>query len=466
MVNLLNKIRHDLNGLQSDDQQTLIQIGAALQQMVSELPAEATMTHELLMSCLYGLQAIYQQTYSDFAHLKQAIETATVAAEQCLGSPGNPVCQMMAQHAKQVLTNALSPTTEGAAEPTPADEANTQPEIQRLPEIHNLDDATAFFMQLQSDDAVALTHFRNALKALSSHEVISSEVKKFIIKAGKLTEQVLRGKADSPAEALNQIGQWLSDAALANEFALHENSSTPARNEPEPAITAAPAPPPPAASSAVSSESTSTAESSFLPADADTALMGEFVVESREYMEGAEAALLALEGDPDDLESVNTVFRAFHTIKGTAAFLGLEKLANLAHHAESLLSRVRDREIRCTGGYADLALRSADTLKELLDAVQTALTGAQPRIPANYDELMRVLANPEAAGISGEKAASSVSQTTVSSPEDEIDEVVVEPIIDEQVPPSAKATTVGAVNNDPRSPARAAATESLHRPVG
>jgi two-component system chemotaxis sensor kinase CheA len=112
-----------------------------------------------------------------------------------------------------------------------------------------------------------------------------------------------------------------------------------------------------------------------LPADPDLALLGEFVAESCEYMEGAEAALLALENDPDDLESVNTVFRAFHTIKGTAAFLGLEQLAGLAHRAESLLSRMRDREIRCAGGYADLALRAADTLKEITEFCPAGVAG-------------------------------------------------------------------------------------------
>ncbi len=103
--------------------------------------------------------------------------------------------------------------------------------------------------------------------------------------------------------------------------------------------------------------------------DFDAALVADFVTEGCEYLEGAEAALLHLETNPGDTEAINTVFRAFHTIKGTAGFLGLDAVASLAHRAESLLSRIRDREITCAGRYAELALCSIDALKALLGEV-------------------------------------------------------------------------------------------------
>jgi two-component system chemotaxis sensor kinase CheA len=112
-----------------------------------------------------------------------------------------------------------------------------------------------------------------------------------------------------------------------------------------------------------------------------------------------EVALLALETDPDDREAIDTAFRAFHTTKGTAAFLGLTPIANLAHHAETLLSRMRDGEIRCTEGYADLALRTADMLKEWAQALQNVLGGAALVPPAGFEELLQVLADPEATDI-------------------------------------------------------------------
>ena len=132
-----------------------------------------------------------------------------------------------------------------------------------------------------------------------------------------------------------------------------------------------------------------------LPADADLELMGEFVTESREFIAEAESALLSLEVDPDKMEAVNTVFRAFHTIKGTSGFLGLKALTELAHHAESLLSKVRNREIHFSGGYADLALRSIDTLKGLVEQVDQATRGKEMVLPPGYLDLLRLLKRAE-----------------------------------------------------------------------
>jgi HPt (histidine-containing phosphotransfer) domain-containing protein len=104
-------------------------------------------------------------------------------------------------------------------------------------------------------------------------------------------------------------------------------------------------------------------------ADADPELLESFVAESVEYLESAESALLVLEADTTNGEAVNTVFRCFHTIKGTSAFLGLTRVSELAHGAESLMSAVREQAIRLEGRHADLAFRSVDVLGELVRGV-------------------------------------------------------------------------------------------------
>jgi two-component system chemotaxis sensor kinase CheA len=130
-----------------------------------------------------------------------------------------------------------------------------------------------------------------------------------------------------------------------------------------------------------------------LPDDADRDLLPDFITESGECVVNSEAALLQLEANPSDEEAVNTVFRAFHTVKGTSAFLGLARIAAFAHEAESLLSRVRDKEIAYTRGCADLSLRSADMLKELLSVVEHALNGdGRMPVPDGYVELLDALA--------------------------------------------------------------------------
>jgi len=153
-----------------------------------------------------------------------------------------------------------------------------------------------------------------------------------------------------------------------------------------------------------------------LPAGIGIDLLKDFIIESREYIEGAEAALLSLETDPENTEVINTIFRSFHTIKGASSLLGFDIISGLAHHSESLLSRIRAHEICCTGGYANLALRSIDMLKELIQAVHDAMGGKPIPKPGGYDDLMRLLANPEEAGISGE-SGKAITQGSVSAPD-------------------------------------------------
>jgi two-component system, chemotaxis family, sensor kinase CheA len=179
-------------------------------------------------------------------------------------------------------------------------------------------------------------------------------------------------------------------------------------------------------------------------------------------------ALLSLETNPQDAEAVNTIFRGFHTIKGTSAFLGLSRMSGLAHCAESLLSRVRDNEIRCTGGYADLALRSVDMLKSLVQSVQNALGGGLMTVPPKYEELKSLLANPEAAGISAEHGPDSGEPAPAKMTEREEWDAEIEhagePVThaDEekvQEPPPFRTPASGQAGGAAPSPVRAAKLE-------
>ena len=139
-----------------------------------------------------------------------------------------------------------------------------------------------------------------------------------------------------------------------------------------------------------------------LPADADMDLLKEYIVECMDHIAAAEASLLDLEVNPDGTELINTIFRAFHTIKGTSGFLGLDRIQKLAHLAESLLNRGRDGQIKIRGGYADLSLKSCDMLRTMIESLRTAQPGGALAIPANLEDLLAELADPESHGISDE----------------------------------------------------------------
>jgi len=106
----------------------------------------------------------------------------------------------------------------------------------------------------------------------------------------------------------------------------------------------------------------------------DDDLICEFVEESREHLSDVENQFLAIEdgGDNIDVALVNTVFRAIHSIKGAAGFLGLGAIGALAHSLENVLNQMRNGEIPPTSKTIDTMLRSADTLRGMIEDVNSS----------------------------------------------------------------------------------------------
>ncbi|MFA5322866.1 MAG: chemotaxis protein CheA [Smithella sp.] len=125
----------------------------------------------------------------------------------------------------------------------------------------------------------------------------------------------------------------------------------------------------------------------------DTDLLNEFVVESMECANMSESSILEWEKNPDNHELLNTIFRGFHTIKGTSAFLNLDCIKDLAHQSESILSRVRDGKESFTGDHADLALKTLDIIKGVLERMKSSGPGQQIDLPAGYESQLETLKN-------------------------------------------------------------------------
>ncbi|MFW6180223.1 MAG: chemotaxis protein CheW [Spirochaetota bacterium] len=93
-----------------------------------------------------------------------------------------------------------------------------------------------------------------------------------------------------------------------------------------------------------------------------------FIEESQDQMDEWEESLLSLEKDPEDREQIDRLFRAVHTLKGSAGFVGFEELQRFAHDLESALQDVRDGNARLGGGTIDLLFEGLDLAKRLIDA--------------------------------------------------------------------------------------------------
>jgi len=359
--------------------------GAAWKAMAAELaktlktaPSKPPTTKHLLQAAVDGLNRMGDRGGTDMlaavAALAESLQTVKAALD---GQPD----ESRASAAAARLAEALGPNGPAAA---------AGKEAQAL----SIDDAAALLIRLEPHDQEGWRRLEAALVRLAHADGCRPVCRDCLERAAQLCREAAGGAAEDLSARIARIGELLDDAVNAMDLA-------------EEAM-AVPGPSAPVPDKEVSEPETAAHPpvdvADFMPANLDPDLMAEFITESTELIQNAEEALLTLEGDPEDKESVGKIFRAFHTVKGTAGFLDLTLIAEMGHHAETLLSRVRDGEIRYSGGYADLTLQALDMIKHLVTAVQQALAGAPLRKPEGYDALLVVLKNPEAAGISHEQA--------------------------------------------------------------
>ena len=91
-----------------------------------------------------------------------------------------------------------------------------------------------------------------------------------------------------------------------------------------------------------------------------------FIAESEELLQNMEDALLRIEQSPDDAELINAIFRAAHTIKGSAGLFGLDYIVAFTHVAESVLDRVRNGELHIDGKLVAVLLATCDQLVAMI----------------------------------------------------------------------------------------------------
>lgn len=99
-------------------------------------------------------------------------------------------------------------------------------------------------------------------------------------------------------------------------------------------------------------------------------LVDSFTIETEEILETVDQDLIELEHNPDDEETLNSIFRGLHTIKGTSSFLGLDLITKLSHNAEDVLNDLRKKVLTVNSEIMDVLLDAVDFLKVLMDDVR------------------------------------------------------------------------------------------------
>jgi len=118
-----------------------------------------------------------------------------------------------------------------------------------------------------------------------------------------------------------------------------------------------------------------------LAAGDDLELLNEFCNEGRDLLAQIEQSLLILEENPEHRDTLNQVFRAFHTFKGGAGFLGLTPIKDLAHILESLLDAARKGELAITSTVIELILAGGDSLRQFVDRIEQDIRSDFPGQP-------------------------------------------------------------------------------------
>ena len=103
-------------------------------------------------------------------------------------------------------------------------------------------------------------------------------------------------------------------------------------------------------------------------------IVKDFLVESTEMIDVLDQRFVDLEADPSNAELLNEVFRAMHSMKGSAGFLGFTRLVDVSHRAENLLNKLRQGDIEATPDVITVILETVDVIKLLMADIRESGT--------------------------------------------------------------------------------------------
>ncbi len=126
----------------------------------------------------------------------------------------------------------------------------------------------------------------------------------------------------------------------------------------------------------------------------DDEIVKEFLIESHENLDRLDQDLIVLEKDPGNRDTLASIFRTIHTIKGTSGFLAFNQLEALTHAGENLLAKLRDGLLALTPEITTALLAMLDAVRQMLASIEA--TGAEGE--RNNQELIETLARLEMEG--------------------------------------------------------------------
>jgi len=105
--------------------------------------------------------------------------------------------------------------------------------------------------------------------------------------------------------------------------------------------------------------------------DLDREMLEVFLTDAEEQLTIFENELLNMEANPDDEETIKTIFRSMHTLKGSAGFVNLSEVESFTHKLENLLSELRDKHLKNNPEIIEILFQSKDILNSMINAISS-----------------------------------------------------------------------------------------------
>ncbi len=405
----LGEIIQSLAGVSTNDRRKVTQAGVQFEEIFEDLVKDSSQIKRLANLTWEGLKYLYEQD-EFFLPVKAATMHAVNTFREYIISDGDVTVEYFEKAFDDLETviNGDGGSADTVFELT-EEEIREYPEKQNsgqskeyslgqglLPPKTSLDDLASYVMMLDEESitndqierlaAFIANSIRNEDEAIvkilkEAYDLAKAAYQKEKIEDGWLS--IISIKIES-ATVQEESLEWASNESEASDASLSVNNNNIINTD---SIDKS-------ADEIIDLEDSSEAKSDkifHIPLDIDVSLVGEFITECGELIEAAEVALLELEDNPDDNELVNTVFRAYHTIKGTSAFMGLDPITEFTHFVETVLSMVRDGDLTFDRACADINFESIDIIKKLLSSVEQSGAGDELPIPSTYKGMLDVL---------------------------------------------------------------------------
>lgn len=137
-----------------------------------------------------------------------------------------------------------------------------------------------------------------------------------------------------------------------------------------------------------------------------------FIDETNEHLQDLSDCIMAIEQEPDNMDTVNEIFRAAHSLKGMAGTMGFKRMQRLTHDMENVFQEVRSGNMTVTSSLVDVLFQCLDALDAYLENVKSTSNEGTDDNEAIINQLNAILHEETTGGSAGENASESTKEAS------------------------------------------------------